>query len=104
MTVKAWIKKRKIRALFEAEISDWDLEFWNEKRIAENLRIEAEIVAQKKLRSYIEVEMNRGEIEAAAKTALYEILEDAEFKTGLKQAVRDSIKNKFMNYLDNLGR
>lgn len=95
--IKAWFKKRKVKFLVEEEIDSWDLEYKSPEQIKNSLSYKVQSKITDEILKYLEYD-----IEETAKNLLFEILEDPEFKTGLSQAVRDNIKDRFTRYLERL--
>ncbi len=110
--IKVWMKKREIFAEVKVEIDRYWLNQAADSHSPseEERKTEALVVdIKKELKAKVMAEVLNGFsweinslIEKEAKSHLYEILESEDFKAGLSQAVKDSFKNKFTDYLDRI--
>ena len=93
--IKAFFKRRKIKLEVEKEIGDWEMKYRSIEDIVYNLEYQLKGQMVNEIINKTSVDF-----EDVAKDLLFEILEDPEFKAGLKTAVADSVKDRFKTYLD----
>lgn len=82
-----------------------NLELWDLERLGESWT--KDCISRKVIEKCVDKLVNdhlEYEIKEEAKNMLYELLESDDFKTGLKETIKENFRNSFKQYLESMSR